>query len=124
MLTVFYDGRCGLCDREIAFYRRHADADSVLWLDIWLHEPLLLAAGLTQAQCLQKLHLLDEHNQLHTGVDAFLLLWQTVPKLRGLAWLARFAPFRGLLAFGYRLFLVWYKRQPHVQACLLADKKE
>ena len=124
MLSVFYDGRCGLCDREIAFYRQHADADSVLWLDIWQQADALQAAGLTQAQCLQELHLIDEELQLHTGVDAFLLLWQTVPKLRGLAKLARFAPFRLLLVWGYKLFLVWYKRQAHVQACLLADKKE
>lgn len=124
MLSVFYDGRCGLCDKEIAFYRQHADADSVLWLDIWQHPDALLAAGLTQAQCLQQLHLFDAQQQLHTGVNAFLLLWQTVPKLRGLAKLARFAPLRMLLALGYKLFLVWYKRQPHVQACLLADKKE
>lgn len=124
MLSVFYDGRCGVCDREIAFYRRHAPADAVLWLDIWQQETELLAAGLTQAQCLKKLHLLDEGRQLHTGVDAFILLWQTVPKLRGLAKLARWAPFRSLLTLGYRLFLIWYQAQPHVQACLLADKKE
>ena len=85
--------------------RRHADADSVLWLDIWQHPDELLAAGLTQAQCLQQLHLFDAQQQLHTGVDAFLMLWQTVPKLRGLAWLSRFAPVRGVLALGYRLFL-------------------
>lgn len=124
MLSVFYDGRCGLCDREIAFYRRHAAADSVLWLDIWQQEAALLAAGLSQAQCLQKLHLLDEQGRLHTGVDAFTLMWQTVPKLRGLAKLARFAAFKNLLGLGYKVFLVWYQRQSHVQACLLADKKE
>ena len=124
MLSVFYDGRCGLCDREIAFYRRHATEHSVLWLDIWQQEAALLAAGLSQAQCLQKLHLLDAQGQLHTGVDAFLLLWQTVPGLRVFAKLARFGLFRGLLALGYKVFLVWYKRQPHVQACLLADNKE
>ncbi|WP_319783120.1 DCC1-like thiol-disulfide oxidoreductase family protein [Oceanisphaera sp. IT1-181] len=56
-------------------------------LDIWQHEPLLLAAGFTQAQCLKKLHLLDKQDQLHTGVDAMVRLWQTVPKLRVLAWL-------------------------------------
>lgn len=124
MLSVFYDGRCGLCDREIAFYRRHTAANSIIWLDIWSQEAALLAAGLSQAQCLQKLHLFSADGQLYTGVDAFLLLWQTVPKLRVLAKLARFAPLRAILAFGYKLFLVWYKRQPHVQACLLADNKE
>ena len=124
MLSVFYDGRCSLCDREIAFYRRHAKANTVVWLNIWNQESALAAAGLTQAQCLQKLHLLDEQGQLHSGVDAFVLLWQTVPQLGGLATLARFAPLRGLLGLGYNVFLVWYKRQPHVQACLLADKKE
>ncbi|ART80735.1 thiol-disulfide oxidoreductase DCC family protein [Oceanisphaera avium] len=124
MLTVFYDGRCGLCDREIAFYRRHATPNSIIWRDIWQQETALLAAGLTEAQCLQKLHLLDEQGQLHTGVDAFILLWYSVPKLRVLAKLTRFAPFRSLLILGYKLFLVWYQRQSHVQACLFADKKE
>lgn len=124
MLTVFYDSRCGLCNREIAFYRHYSRPDSVLWLDIWQHETQLAALGLTPAQCLQQLHLLDEHQQLHTGVDAFILMWQTVPRLSILAKLATLAPVRGLLRMGYALFLIWYKRQPHVQQCILADKKE
>lgn len=72
MLSVFYDGRCGLCDREIAFYRRHAAADSVLWLDIWQQEAALLAAGLSQAQCLQQLHLLDDGPTTHRRRRVYL----------------------------------------------------
>ncbi|NLJ92135.1 MAG: DUF393 domain-containing protein [Aeromonadales bacterium] len=124
MLTVFYDGRCGLCDKEIAFYRRHCEAGTILWLDIWQQEAALEQTGLSQAQCLQQLHVLDKQQCLYTGVDAFILLWQTVPRLKLFATLARFAPFRLLLQLGYRLFLVWYQRQSHVQQCLLADKKE
>ncbi|GAA3711120.1 DUF393 domain-containing protein [Oceanisphaera sediminis] len=119
MLTVFYDGRCVLCDREIAFYRRHSRPDSVRWLDIWQHEQTLATANLTPAQCLQQLHLLDEHQRLHTGVAAFILMWRTVPRLNWLATLARLAPVRWLLSLGYRIFLYWYRRQPHVQQCKL-----
>lgn len=124
MLTVFYDGRCGLCDREIAFYRRRARPGSVRWLNIWDQPPELAAAGLTPALCLQQLHLLDEQQHLHTGVNAFVRLWQTVPALAWLARLARFAPVRWLLSAGYRLFLCWYRRQPHVQQCTIHTNKE
>ncbi len=30
--TVYYDGTCPLCRREIAFYRRCAGATSIVWV--------------------------------------------------------------------------------------------
>lgn len=123
MLTVFYDGRCGLCDREIAFYRRHARPGAVRWLNLWEQPPELAAAGLTPARCLQQLHVLDERQQVHTGVNAFVVLWRTVPRLAWLARLAQLPPVRWLLALGYRLFLCWYRRQPHVQQCTINSKQ-
>ncbi|WP_458735880.1 thiol-disulfide oxidoreductase DCC family protein [Zobellella taiwanensis] len=117
MLTVFFDGRCGLCRREIRFYQRRARAGSIRWLDVWQHGDDMARHGLGLEQCLQQLHLLDEHQQLHTGVDAFVLLWRQVPTLRPLARLAGLAPVRALLALGYRLFLCWYRRRPHLRAC-------
>lgn len=39
MLSVFYDGRCGLYDKEIAFYRRHSQVGTIMWLDLWHEQP-------------------------------------------------------------------------------------
>ncbi|MEC8852758.1 MAG: DCC1-like thiol-disulfide oxidoreductase family protein, partial [Pseudomonadota bacterium] len=33
-LTIFYDGGCPLCAREIAFYRRRAGAGRLDWIDV------------------------------------------------------------------------------------------
>ena len=34
MITVFYDGQCGLCRREIDYYRRIAPSGLFDWVDI------------------------------------------------------------------------------------------
>ena len=42
-LTVFYDGACPLCDREISFYKRRRGAEGVRW--IVMKEPITMSAG-------------------------------------------------------------------------------
>ena len=34
MITVFYDGKCGLCAREIGYYRRIAPDGVFVWQDV------------------------------------------------------------------------------------------
>lgn len=34
MITVFYDGKCGLCSKEINYYRKIAPNDIFDWQDI------------------------------------------------------------------------------------------
>ena len=40
MITVFYDGKCSLCSKEIKYYRNIAPVETFYWLDITalLHE--------------------------------------------------------------------------------------
>jgi predicted DCC family thiol-disulfide oxidoreductase YuxK len=45
-LTVYYDGACPVCSREMGFYQRQAGADDIQWVDVATCDPGLLAPQL------------------------------------------------------------------------------
>ena len=102
-LTLFYDGLCPLCSREIAHYRSLAQGQPVLFIDIT--DPQFNAAehGLDRQRLHEVLHV-QLGTGILTGVDAFLALWQTLPGWRWLARLGRLPPAYWLLNLGYRGF--------------------
>src|SRR5262245_56160622 len=113
-LTVFYDGQCPLCSREIEHYRRRAVPDSIRFVDIT--EPDFDAGyfGIDLKHAQRVLHV-QEGERMLKGVDAFLALWQAVPCYRWLARLGRIPFFRFFLATGYRVFAAvrpgWLRRK-------------
>jgi predicted DCC family thiol-disulfide oxidoreductase YuxK len=84
-LTVYYDGACLLCAREIAFYRRRSGADAVEWIDVSAFETGEVAPGLDRDRALARFHVRDD-GTLVSGGQAFVRLWRALP---GLHWLAR-----------------------------------
>ena len=75
MDTLFYDGKCPLCLREIRLLRRISD-DQLQLVDV--HE---LASpeqwpGLSREQLLQRLHLLEGNARFQTGLRATVRTWQ------------------------------------------------
>ncbi|EHI49461.1 hypothetical protein HIMB100_00004220 [SAR116 cluster alpha proteobacterium HIMB100] len=76
MITIYFDGKCGLCSREITYYKRIAPEGLFYWADI-AHDPSALKPlKISQADALRRLHGIDEHGALHVGVDAFVLIWR------------------------------------------------
>ena len=82
MITIFYDGKCGLCSREINYYKKIAQVDKFQWLDIATDPAPLKPLKISQADGLRRLHGLDTAGRLHIGVDAFLLIWRELPYWR------------------------------------------
>ena len=82
MNTIFYDGKCGLCSNEINYYKKISEADKFLWLDIATDPTPLKQLNISQADGLRRLHGLDAAGRLHIGVDAFLLIWRSLPYWR------------------------------------------
>ena len=85
-LTVYFDGACQLCRREIAHYRRREGADSIRWIDASTDDAALAAAGLSRGQAMSEFHVLDERGQWHKGTRGFIAVWR---RLRGYRWLGR-----------------------------------
>ena len=122
MITVFYDGKCGLCAKEINYYRRIAPVGVFVWQDITdpkidlTHEEFSLAEGL------ELLHIKDADGQLHIGVDGFILLWRQMKYWRLLAAVVALPPIRQLAHKAYTAFA--RRRFQRLEHCQLARKNE
>ena len=84
-ITVFYDGQCPICSREVALYRRLTGPDKIAWLNLAGSQDLLSDQPFTLAQAMELLHVRDIDGTIRVGLDAHLLMWQRLPLLNILA---------------------------------------
>ena len=117
MIKVYFDGKCGLCSKEIRYYQKIAPSAVFSWCDI-AHDPAPLAPlGIGQAEALRLLHAEDDEGQLHIGVAAFILIWKQLHSgWRLLAALAGLPIIKPLLEGVYRRFATYrFARLSHCQ---------
>lgn len=109
-LTLYFDGDCPLCAREIGMLRRHATPQRLLLVDIAAadFDPMPLGVSLNAMQ--DRLHARWADGEWVLGLDASLWSWEAAG-LR--SWVAplRWRPLRPLLEWGYRLFC---RLRPHL----------
>ncbi|MDX1581751.1 MAG: DUF393 domain-containing protein [Alphaproteobacteria bacterium] len=118
-LTVFYDGNCPLCAREIAFYQRRRGADKIAWQDVSSTPGEDVAPGLSRQQAMARFHVQEGDGDVISGGAAFARLWQALPAFRPFGLVFSVPPFSWLLDAAYPLFL---KLRPRLQR--LAAKKQ
>jgi predicted DCC family thiol-disulfide oxidoreductase YuxK len=109
-VTMYFDGGCPLCRREVAHYRRLGRDGQVRWLDISTHSAELVTEGITLDEALARLHVRDRNGELHTGAAGFVVLWAELPYLRGLAQVVRALRLLPVLELAYRPFARWRRR--------------
>lgn len=105
-LTVYFDGACPVCSREIAMYRRQPGAEACTWVDAASCHAVELGAGLSRPAALARFHVRRADGSLVDGARGFAELWRTLPRWAWLGRLAGFGPMPALLDAGYRAFLV------------------
>lgn len=77
-LTVFYDGACGVCSREMAHYRSIAD-QRLQFVDISAADFDGANYGKSTAEFQAMLHVRDAEGRYFAGVEAFRRLWESLP---------------------------------------------
>ena len=112
-ITVFYDGSCPLCPREIAVYRRCKGAQDIRWTDISRVEEAEVAPGVSKSEALARFHVIDEKGQVRSGAAAFAVIWRSLPSFRALARLQRMKGVMAVLELAYLAFL---KLRPVLQS--------
>ena len=116
MLTVYYDGKCGLCRREIEYYKRVAPANRFVWLDIATDPAGLADLNIQQADALRRLHARDSSGNIFVGVAAFTAIWQNLNYWRYLAMIINLPFLQPVAAFAYDRFADYrFSRLTHCQ---------
>ncbi|GAA4023125.1 DUF393 domain-containing protein [Sphingomonas swuensis] len=103
MLTVWYDGSCPLCVREIALMRRLDRAGRIRFTDVAKDGPA--DCPIDRSALLARFHA-REGDRLLSGAEAFAAMWRAIPLLRPLGLLARNRQVLALLERAYVRFLV------------------
>jgi predicted DCC family thiol-disulfide oxidoreductase YuxK len=104
-VTVFFDGGCPLCTREIDFYRKRPGAEAVSWVDVSAVEGNAVAPGLTRDAAMARFHVRRGDGALLSGGAAFAELWRALPGFRAIGRIASVWPLTPLLELAYRAFL-------------------
>ena len=102
-LTVWHDGACPLCQREIALMRRLDRRGAITFIDA-AGPDAAAACPLDPATMLARFHAREDGVMLH-GAAAFAAMWRAVPLLRPLGLAARNRLVLALLERAYTRFL-------------------
>lgn len=107
-VTVWHDGNCPLCRREIALMRRLDTRGAIEFVD---------ASGpascpLDRAEMLARFHAREADGPLLSGAAAFAAMWRAIPILRPLGKVARS---RAVLSVLERLYLRFLRVRPYLQ---------
>lgn len=78
MIKVYFDGKCGLCKKEIDYYRKVSPKNIFLWIDIANDPKPLESINIEHYQALKKMHVQDNNGNIRTGVDAFIIIWRQI----------------------------------------------
>jgi predicted DCC family thiol-disulfide oxidoreductase YuxK len=102
-LTVYFDGSCPLCSREIALYQRSPAAHRLVWVDV--SRTSELGPGLDCQAAMRRFHVRDAQGRLHHGAAGFARLWRELPGWRWLGRLCTVPPLSWVAEAAYRLLL-------------------
>ncbi|MBA2484019.1 MAG: DUF393 domain-containing protein [Nitrosomonas sp.] len=107
-ITVYYDGACPSCIKDRQDYEEWAGdgGKDVCWFDITGQDAHLRDIGIDPHKAMTELHVSNEHQQVFSELDAYILLMDRVPKLKPLAWLIGLPVIRPLLSSLYRWMVI------------------
>jgi predicted DCC family thiol-disulfide oxidoreductase YuxK len=111
-VTVWYDGACPLCMREIALMRRLDRARRVHFVDV--ADPAS-TCPVDRKALLTRFHA-AEGERLYSGAAAFAAMWRAIPLLRPLGLLAKNATTLNILE---RMYIRFLRVRPALQRVLI-----
>lgn len=78
-LRVFYDGSCSVCATEVERYGRKDQDGRLILVDISAKDFDPHPFGITLAEFMYQMHVIDRSGRVFRGVEAFWAIWQAFP---------------------------------------------
>jgi len=103
-VTIYFDGACPLCSREIAHYRKKDTAGRLRYVDIASPSFDAAAHGLDAKRVQKLMHVQLPDGKFATGVDAFIAIWNVLPGYEVMGKVAKLPLVKPLLHLAYRAF--------------------
>ena len=104
-VTVWFDGDCPLCVREIALMRRLDRRNAIRFVDLQGRND----CPLDHETLLSRFHAREVDGDMLSGAAAFAAMWRAIPLLRPIGHIARIPPVLWLLE---RLYLGFLRIRP------------
>ena len=113
-VTVWFDGSCPLCRREVALMRRLDRDRAVDFIDVGTGDGV---CPIDRADLLNRFHAREGDGPMLSGAAAFAAMWRALPLLRPFGLIARHPTILVILDWLYRLFLRLRPTTPAQRAC-------
>ena len=104
-LTIFFDGSCPICSKEINFYKMRAGADELSWVDVSDEEIPIPIQTRSREELMARFHVLSSSGELVSGGSAFAELWASLPAFKIFGKIFKLPILRYLIDVGYDIFL-------------------
>jgi predicted DCC family thiol-disulfide oxidoreductase YuxK len=78
-LKVFYDGSCIVCSAEMAAYMRKSHEGRLLFIDVAAPDFNQGKYGITLAEFMYEIHVIDRGGRVYRGPEGFWAIWQAFP---------------------------------------------
>ena len=118
---VLFDGKCGLCNKEIRYYQSIAPKEKFKWVDITVPKNLARYPTIDLREALMNLHVIEGEN-IKSGVDAFIAIWSDLGYFKLLGLFVRLPIIYQFACIFYRLFANY--RFKNLSHCQIADKQK
>jgi predicted DCC family thiol-disulfide oxidoreductase YuxK len=122
VISVFFDGKCNLCSKEINYYQRIAPKNTFNWVDITKTPGELDRFEIKLSDGLRLMHVADSRGNIFTGVDAFIIMWKQIKYWKFLGLFVSLPIVKQIANLLYQYFADWrFNRYEH---CLIAQENE
>ena len=103
-IFVFYDARCGICLKEINYYKKKDLGKKFKWVDVNIEREELNIHGISFQDSLKYLHLIDQEGKTRIGVDAFITIWRELKYWKILSFFVNIQPIKFIVQIFYNFW--------------------
>ena len=100
-MKVYFNNSCKICRSEINLYKKE-EIEEIDWIDITNNDLAEKETSKDDKQLLRRLHVKD-NDKILEGAEAFLYIWQKIPKYRFLYKFFKLPVIFTIFNYGYEI---------------------